>query len=194
MNANKKSSFVKVLCIVSFLLQSIAFCYAADREPKVYRKGNEIIIENLALLGKYDQSKYDWTYGITWEKADKLIYKSIKSVSYDYLWVVVIPTIEDKYGNIKQEKPIAIGKVDVREGKRYVDYDHWRYQFQGTYRMWMKDLEDFEKRYEEEAIKQYKGKKYHLLDFSKEAHNYWITIRERAKDLQSDYYRPKSIR
>ena len=189
-----KSCYLKIILVTIFFVQTMFLCYASDKEPRVFRKGNEIIIENLELLSKYGQENYEYTHLKTWNKADLLIYKSIKNVSYDYLWVVVIPCTEDKYGKYEQERPITIGKVDVKEGKKYVDYEHWIRQFQGTYRMWIKDLSDFKSRYEKEAIKQYKGKKYDFLDLSKEARNYWFQIHENALDLQRDYYRPKSIR
>lgn len=114
---------------------------------KVYISGDEIIIkdfhQNFPNVFSVSQIP-EWDVDFDWEKVDKFIYKQARKTKYKYLWIVVICGATDGYGKDYLMDPITIGRIDVNESKKYVDFEYWHNSSHNAHKMWLKDVKEYE--------------------------------------------------
>ena len=108
-------------------------------DVKAYVSGNNIMVDNFhgpsyGIAGIGSVSWGDFSF----DKLDEFIYKQARKSNQTVLWVVLRYAEEDMYGNKSLGSPITIGKIDVTETKKYVDYSKW-HLWNKTYDMWAKD-------------------------------------------------------
>lgn len=146
----KSFCFLPLFCICfTFAAMSCSFPFKEKLtfgETKVYLSNNEIIIDNFlgpayGIAGWGSESWGDFSF----DKVDEFIYKQAKKSNHDYFWVVLCYYSEDQYGNITPDERITIGKIDIKETKKYVDYSKW-HLYNKTYEMWAKDRYEYENR------------------------------------------------
>ena len=77
---------------------------------------------------------------------DEFVYKQSKKSSANELYIVIQHVGKDEYGHKQTGEEITIGKIDINESKKYADFYHWKRQY-STYDMWMKDYDDYQRKY-----------------------------------------------
>lgn len=142
----KKTLIVIASCLISLASFAQSFFNSSLKmgDTKVYLQGDEIIMDYFhgPAVGIGGIGRVSWA-PFSWDKVDEFVYKKAIKSNYNYLWIVIRYATEDQYGNKGLDKPITIGKIDVREAKKYVNFSKW-HSYNSTYEMWAKDKASYD--------------------------------------------------
>lgn len=110
-------------------------------------ENNEIIVSNFPrpTMGITSQSGEDFGE-FSFSELDHYVYNIAIKSNYDFLYIVIRYTHEDKYGNKTLGEKITIGAINTAESKKYKDFSYWRKRH-STYKMWSKDKKEDEEKY-----------------------------------------------
>lgn len=116
-------------------------------DAKVFVRGNEIVATNFPYpaVGITSIGSVSWG-GFSFDDFDEFVYKQSKKSSANELYIVIQHVGKDEYGHKQTGEEITIGKIDINESKKYADFYHWKRQY-STYDMWMKDYDDYQRKY-----------------------------------------------
>ncbi len=118
-------------------------------KSKVYRNGNEVFVEGFNYsVGISGFNKVDYSVDI--RALDEYLFYLCQHTNYSHIYVTIIPSKVDDYGNTVLEKKITIGKIDTHESKKYKNISYWRDDY-GFFKMFNKDRAEYERTLQEES-------------------------------------------
>ena len=96
---------------------------------KVHREGNEVFVEEFYYTqGISGINSIDYSLDIG--EFNDYLYYLCQNTDYPYIYVTIkLKSSEDKYGNKKPGDKITIGKIDIKESKKYKTINHWANQY-----------------------------------------------------------------
>jgi len=136
---------------IIILLASIFILFSCSEnkngEASMSYNGSEILVKNFPYPTRGTSSLYGESFGsFSFDKLDKYVYKVAESSSQNTIYIVIQFSEKDNYGNSSLGEKITIGSIDVDDSKNFANFDYWQQKY-GTYKMWNKDREVYNKNY-----------------------------------------------
>ncbi|WP_071145387.1 hypothetical protein [Bacteroides ihuae] len=144
---------VVLVCAFS-IIQKDGFIYDIYKDYFVYTKkigdaeavfnGNEILVKNFPHYTQGISGVNEISFGdFSFDELDKFIYEIVNNSSLNEIYIAIQYADEDIYGHKTDGEKITIGRADVRESKKYIDFEHWN-QVNNTSDMFWKDKREYD--------------------------------------------------
>lgn len=107
-------------------------------------QNDEIFVSNFPSYSMLFHNQPDFG-DFSFTELDEFVYKiATTQADTNYLYVTIQPISRDSYGNVSNDSPITIGKIDVSESKKYADFNAWKKNYRhSTERMFWKDEQEY---------------------------------------------------